>query len=377
MLAFIMSNFELQASKDLEISKDFTLFTSKNLQGYTKPLFTSIEESFNSHIFTKAQYADHWSIALDISVNGMIIPDAHKTYDAELPVGYGDEAYTVDNASLKGGNLIRQIGGTFKQPTLYGGTSYGIFSAPQQPTRETYNYEGSSFPDSTFKSVAFAEGNNMSFMSGVPAFQLVAGFPSRTQLRLRFWGAPVQDEFMSYFGILVNQQVDHFFDLFGDDSTLGLAMNFAYHNMSRDRGLSIDSWSIGAHISKTWDNGFTVYGGMQYEDMTGTFEAIRTEYNEDDVVDSPYPEVRIGPPFAPLKFDIETFNNFRITGGLSYMAGPVEIHADAAYAQQPVLAFGVTFWIASWGEKVRKQEKIEKFEEIEKIERVNKETKSE
>jgi hypothetical protein len=358
LMVFVLVISSAFGAKDLEISKDFTLFTSKNMQGYLKPFFTSIEESFNTNIFTKAQYDEYWNIAFDISINGMFIPDGQKSYDAELPDMYGTTM--VDNAVLYGGDTLRQVGGHFKQPTIYGGHSYAIFSSPQ-------NHK---YPDTLYKSVAFVEGNNLSFAAGVPVLQLIGGFPTRTQLRLRFWGAPVQDEFLSYFGVMVNQQVDHFFNLFGTDTSLGLALNFAFHNVNRTNGLSINSFAIGSHFSKTWDNGFSAFASLQYENMSGTFEAVRikTEHPE-DVINSPYLEVRNQ---ENLKFDIETFNKFRILGGISYRTGIFEFHGDAAWAQQPILSLGVTFWFASWGQKTRESEKIEKFEEIERIEKIKK-----
>lgn len=367
LVCFLFLPSLLSAGKDLEISKDFTLFTSKNLQGYLKPLFTTIGESFNAHYYTKAQYDDFWNIGLDISINGAFIPNSQKMYNAELPVAYGNTD-VIDNAMLKSGTLSRQIGGTTEEPTIFGGNSFAVFSAPQVPKRSTYSDSRGPIPDSSFKSVAFAEGNNLDFVAGVPAVQLVLGIPTRTEFRFRFWGAPVQDESMIYFGIIVNQQVDHFFNLFGQDSTLGLALNLGYHSLNRDKGVSITSYSVGAHFSKSWDNGFSAFVGAQYEGLSGKFEAVRENNNPDDVANSPYIEVREG---RPLAFDIESFNSYRILGGISYRASFAELHADVAWAEQPMVTFGITFWIANFGKK-EKVETIERYEEIERIERIKK-----
>lgn len=364
-----------KAGEPLEISRDFTLFTSKNLQGYLKPLFTSIEESFNTHMYTTAHYKDHWSIGIGlVGVSGMFIPGSHKTYDAELPGAYGNRDI-VWTASINGSDTLKDFRSPYEQPTIYGGASHAVFAAPQSHTGEQFidPVTGKPLPDTTFKSVAFVEGNNISFMSGVPTvLQLMGGFPTRTQVRIRFWGVPVQDEFTYYLGFMVNQQVDHFFQLFGEDSTLALAVNLGYHTLSRDAGLSMNSFSAGIHFSKEWDNGFTGYVGAMFETMSGEFEAVRENYNPNDVVNSPYPEVRRG---DPVKFDIESFNSFRIGGGFAYRTGILELFADAAWAAQPILSFGINLWIAEWGEKEREQEKIEQFEEIERIERIKKKEK--
>jgi hypothetical protein len=356
----------------LTVSRDFTLFTSKNFAGYLKPLFTTAEESFNTHLYTKAQYDDFWNIALDISVSGMFIPDKHKMYDAVLPEGYGitkDGILVVDNATIRPDGMKRQVGGTISQPTIYGGTSYAVFTAPQIPDRESLDdANGDGIPDSTFKTVAFPEGNNVDFMSGVPAIQIIAGIPTRTQLRFRFWGADVQDAFLHYVGVIVNQQIDQFFDLFKPDSSLGLALNFAWHNMGRSEGISLNSIALGTHFSKTWESGLSAFCGFQWETINGEFKAYREKSNPNDIANSPYIEIR---DMQPVEFDIEGFNSWRLQGGLSFRTGIFEFHGEAAWAAQPILSAGLTLWIASWGEK-KEQETIEQYEKIERIERIEK-----
>lgn len=371
LLAFVIATQSAYSGKELEVSKDFTLFTSKNLQGYLKPLFTSIGESFNTNYYTTANYKHQWSIGLDISINGLLIPDEHKLYDAELPEAYGTSI--VDNAMLKEGNLSRNFGGTIKQPTIFGGNSFGVFSAPQVPKKASLTDAfGRPIPDSSFKSIAFAEGKNVDFFASAPNVALIAGFPTHTQLRLKFWMVPdVQDEALIFFGFNINQQLDHFFNLFGEDSTLALALNFGYNSLSRSEGLDISTFGAGLHFSKTWDMGFTALLGVQFEGLSGKFEAVReipdSSAYQRDVANSPYLEVREG---RPISFDIESFNSFRVLGGISYKTGMLELHADAAWAVQPILSVGLTLWFAEWGQKARDPEKIEKYEEIEKIERI-------
>ncbi len=371
MLTFCLAYEGASSAEPIEISKDFTLFTSQQLQGYTKPLFTTIEQSFNSNIFTTARYEDHWNVALDISISGMFIPDAQKSYDAVLPAAYGNTDI-VDNAGLRGGDTLRQIGGSYEEPTIYGGRSWSIFSAANNPYRERkYDENGKLVPDSSFKSLGFAEGNNISFMPGIPIVpQIIVGFPTRTQLRLRFWGVPVQDEFTSYFGIMANQQLDRFVNLFGEDTTFGLAAHLGYHMVSRSEGLSMNSFVGGLHASKSWENGLTLFTGLQFETLSGEFEAVKDAESAepDDYANSPYLEVR---NFEDIQFDIESFTSFRFLAGLSYRLDNFEFHGDAAWASQPMLTFGITWWIASWGEK-REQETIEQFEDIERIERIRK-----
>jgi hypothetical protein len=325
----------LSAGKPLEISKDFTLFTSRNLQGYVKPLFTTIEESFNSNIYSKAVYDKNWTIALDISAMGMLIPDDQKLYDAQRPEEFGNTGVTK-TSEMRYGRIKDDQRNANWQPTIYGGRSTPIFSAPQyHSTYSDYN-----------KTVAYAEGANINMMSGLPIIQLVTGLPTRTQLRFRFLAAPVLDEMLYYYGIMVNQQVNRIFGLFGDDPSMGMAVNLAYHNITRNEGIKINSWAAGLHFSKSWDNGLTAFTGIQLEGMNGEIIAIKKDFRADDIINSPWEEVRDG---KPLQLSVETFTTFRFTGGFSFRTGFFEIHGDAAWASQPVLSAGITFWIASFG----------------------------
>lgn len=370
LMIFLSISSNLSSTEPIKLTKNFTFYTEKNMQGYFKPLITSVGESMNSNLFTRALYPDYWSIGLDISIMGMFIPDDQKYFDAELPLAYGNTS-VVKNALLSEGAIIKDVGGTYKQPTVYGGPSTTIFAAPQNKFTKTTSYNGELVPDSSYKSAYFAEGNDISFMAGLPAIQLIGAFPSRTELRLRFLPLPVQNEMMIYWAVILKQQFDHFFNLFDPDDHIGLAVHFAYHSMNRDPGLSLSTFAAGIHASKAWDFGLSAYGGIQYEGLSGEFKAERekTSVLDFDVMNNPYPEVRKG---GPLSFALESFNSFRLLGGLSYRTGIVELHADAAYASQPILNIGLTFWFAEWGKKEEKTESIERYEKIERYERIKK-----
>ena len=51
-IVLMMAFAEVGRADELKISKDFNVFTSKNAQGYLKPLFTTISESFNTGLYT-------------------------------------------------------------------------------------------------------------------------------------------------------------------------------------------------------------------------------------------------------------------------------------------------------------------------------------
>ena len=370
LIVIIFYSTNLLSTEPIKLTKNFTFFTEKNMQGYFKPLITSLGESMNSNLFTRALYPNYWSIGLDISIMGMFIPEDQRQFDAELPIAYGN-TNIVKNALLIDGTIIKDVGGTYKQPTVYGGPSTTIFAAPQNKYASSTSYNCRQVYDSTYKSAYFAEGNDISFMAGLPAIQLIGGFPTRTELRLRFLTIPVQNEMMIYWAVILKQQFDHFFNLFDPADHIGLALHFAYHSMNRDPGFSLSSFAVGFHASKAWDFGLTAYGGFQLEGLSGEFKAEREKASvfDFDAMNNPYPEVRAG---GPLSFDLESFNSYRLLGGLSYRTGIIELHADAALAAQPILNIGLTFWFGEWGKKEVTTESIERYEKIERYERIKK-----
>lgn len=335
LILFFCTIFATSYSQDknFEISREFTLFTSQQLSGYLKPLFTTIEESLNSGLYSTAFYSNGWSFGIDISATGMLIPRSHRSYEAVLPDKYGDIS-VVKNAQLADRGIINNLKGTSRQPTIYGGMSYPIFAAPQNAFP----------PDSFYKSVAFVEGNDINFMSGIPQIQLFVGIPTRTQIKFRYLQFPMQKVDFIHYSIALNQNIDKLFGLFSD-SSYSLALNFAYHKFERNPGIDLNSYSVGAHFSKTWDIGFTAYLGFQIEDMSGNFFAVREVNIDKDIINNPYPEIRDG---KPLDISIDNYNKFRLGGGISYKYSIIELNSFAYYASQPVVGAGISLWLLDY-----------------------------
>jgi outer membrane protein OmpA-like peptidoglycan-associated protein len=274
----------------------------------------------------------------------MFIPTSQKEYNAELPKKFGstDIVWTAQNDN---GEYILDKSGSVPEPTIYGGKALPVFASPQN------KYD----PDSLYKSVAFAEGNNISFMSGLPVIQLFAGFPTRTQLRFRFFTLSVMNSSLLYYTVGLNQNIDKMFGIFEVGSPYAIGLNAAYHSISRSPGIDISSLAIGTVFSEKNESGFGYYFGLQYEDLNGTVDAVRKIDNTQDKVNSPYEEVRNG---EDLNLTISTFTNFKVLGGLSYRTGFIELHVDAAYASQPMIAGGVSFWFFDTGEEMNVFEPI-------------------
>ena len=342
-----MSN-SLYAGDKIEFSNEFNLFTSKNLEGYTKPFFTSIEESINSNLFSTAYYKDYWSIGLDISVSGMFIPNSQTYFDAERPEAFGNTAI-VRTAERRNGEILSSYTDNNIQPTIYGGSATAIYAARQNVR----------FPDSTNKTIGYVEGNDISFMSGLPTVQLTLGLPSRTQVRFRFLMLNVSGSPLMYWGIAAAQRLDQFFQSFDPEQRMAYALHLSYSQATRDVGISMNSFAVGGHFSKSWDFGLTFYAGLQYETMNGKFEAVRDTSDAADYTDSPYEEIR---NMEDINVDISSFNSFRVLGGVSYKIGMLELHVDAAWASQPILTAGISFTFGRWGnsQDLEKERQLDK-----------------
>jgi hypothetical protein len=200
-------------------------------------------------------------------------------------------------------------------------------------------------PDSLYKTVTFMEGNSINSLAGLPSLQIIFGMPTRTQLRFRFLPLPVQEGTLTYFALGINQRLDKIFDLFGKYNTdKALAVHGAYHSMTRGAGFEISSISAGVNFTNSFDFGLNLYTGLQFETMSGAIKAIRVGDMGEELINSPYPEIRNR---TPMEIDVSSFTNFRATIGATYKLSFLELNANASYASQPMLGVGVTFWLSN------------------------------
>ena len=320
------------AQEGLLLNQEFGVFTSENAAGYMKPLFTSFQEGLATNLYHGAVNNDKWGIGIDVSIMGLLIPESHRSYDAALPECYADST-KARTAEYRDGRVVTNVSGSVRRPTVFGDRqSNPVYAVPQNEANEHCT------------TVGFAEGNDISLMSGLPNIQLLINAPSRTEVRARLYPVPDGDRSLLYFGLAVSQQVDPFFDLFSD-SLMGLAVNASYHSLSWTNILSASGMTAGVHFSKAWNSGVGVYAGAQVETFSGTFTAHRKPAEGGDASTSPYEEVREG---RPISFDVESFNSFRALVGVSFKSGIVDLHADAALAQQPVFSAGMAIRFASF-----------------------------
>lgn len=307
-------------AQKLELPSELGTLTSSNAAGYIKPLLTTISESLHSNLAGNARHEDAFSIGLNISAQAMIIPASQKTFDAELPASYA----AARVAELRAGQITRGTQGSSPQPTIYGGAATPVYAASPS--------------DATVKTLGFVEGGNMDMILGVPNVQLMVNLPTRTQLRLRLIPANVSGRSLLYYCVGLSQRLDRALNMFGDDADAAFAAYGAYQAFSAQDVATLTLMTAGANASKSFGK-LTLYAALQYEATTGSFEATRKASAES--ASSPYAEIRL---LQPLKFDLQTFNSFRVFGGLAYRLGFLELNLDAGYAAQPVVSGGLSFW---------------------------------
>lgn len=324
----------LISQSSLEIGREFGLFTSQNISGYIKPLTTSFSQSLNTGLFTTMNYSNGWSFGLNFTISNMFIPESQKTYEAELPDQYGNQNVVL-TAHKSDGKVILNHKGKITQPTIYGGISTPIFASPQNPFA----------PDSFYKSVAYVEGNDMSMIAGLPALQLFAGFPTQTQLRMRFFTFSINQSPFTYYALVLNQKISEHLGIFEYDSPYSLGMGFSYHSMKRNPGIDISGYSASINFSGNYSNGFGFYTAMQYEDLSGNINAVRKISDNDEFVNNPFQEVRNG---LPLNINIATFSNLKFIAGANYRYGIAELNIDFAMASQPMISGGLSLYFMDY-----------------------------
>ncbi|MGC8957004.1 MAG: DUF6588 family protein [Candidatus Kapaibacteriota bacterium] len=322
---------ELNA-KDIVISRNFVLFTSRNLEGYLKPLFTTLEQSLNNSLFGTSNLNGKFKVSLNFAFSSMLIPDEHKWFDAEVPDGFYDTTVTL-TSQIRDGKIIPKIVKPNKQPTIFGGSSVPIFAAPQNHI----------YPDSMYKTIAYPEGLHLDLMLGLPVVQIIVESPLKNEIRFRFLSFPIQSESFVYFSLGLNQRIDHFFNFFGFARDKNISFHIIFHRMYRGTSFNLTSYAVGLNASNQFNNNMIGYIGIQYENLTGTFKAIKdTSGLNNDIINSPFIELREAKPVEIL---FSTFTKWQIKSGLTYQFHFGFINLELGFASQPMISCGLGFFL--------------------------------
>lgn len=298
--------------------------TKKNIEGYIQPLFTTFAEGINSNLFTSAYHENRWSFGIDFSEQLMVIPSSQRTYTAELPEYFGDPN-RVQTVEEYNGQIIRNSTST-KQPTVFGGQSHAVFAVMQDTTQAS-------------ASITFPGGNNIDALPNIPIVQLLFGLPTRTQLRFRVVplsvGKPTRN--ILYMNIGLDQQIDTWFSNSRQRSSFALAVHAAYSVVSVSDLMDSRAFAVGIHGSYSPVPTFSLFAGAQYEQMKGTVHYLSTQSAYYDGQDHVYS--------TEVEANLESANHFRVVGGMTYRVSFIEFHVHGAYAVQPVISAGFSFWL--------------------------------
>lgn len=324
----LVNFFYLCYGKEIVVSRNFILFTSRNLENFLKPLFTTFEQSLNSHLYGTVFLDGKWCLALNIGFPTMVIPNQQKNFDAEVPDGYLLEGKVLV-AQLKNGRLIEYVVKPNLQPTIFGGNSTPIFSVPQRHL----------FPDSIYKSVAYPEGISINVMPGLPVIQFVLSTPIFNEFRFRIFTFPLQDESLIYYTLAYQQRIDNLLNIFSFDKSKSISCFVALHRLYRQTSLNVTSVSFGSNIMQKFTNKFLGYIGIQYENLYGHFKALKdTSGLYEDVVNSPFLELRQA---KPIEINFSSFTHFQLRFGLTWFFSIFNLNIELSFASQPM--FSISF----------------------------------
>lgn len=319
-------------AKDIVISRNFVLFTSRNLEGYLQPLFTSIEQSLNNSLYGTSNLDGKFRVSLNITLSSLLIPDSHKWFDAEVPDGFYDSTATI-TSQIRDGKIVSKIVKPNKQPTIFGGSSVPIFASPQNHA----------YPDSVYKTIAYPEGLHLDIMFGLPVIQMIFETPLKNEFRLRFLTFPIQGESFVFFSLGINQRIDHFFDLFGFDKAKNLNVHAVLHRIYRGTSFDLTSYAMGINASNQFNKNLLGYIGIQFEDLTGHFKAIKdTSGLNNDIINNPFLELREA---RPIEITFKTFTKWQIKGGLNFNFSFGFLNFDLSFASQPMVSVGFGFYL--------------------------------
>lgn len=361
LLLFLVCCYATSAvyAQKLELGGTVSLLTKENFEAYSKPLFTSMGQSFNSNLWTTAVHEDRFKIGLDFSFMAMLIPESQKNYTAALPSHFSNPQIARTAYNKNGVETVQPS--TVEQPTFYGSTPTTVYSIPQDQNGN-YTYQ------SIGGNAEFPSGNGLNAVLGIPAVQIMMDLPSRTHVRLRVVPVPSIDDDMNVFYGMIS--VGHQFNQYIDplkDSTLGISLNAAYSLFSITNVIDANALAIGINASKKLNEYFTVFGGIQYEDFSGTFTYVRKDVTPNEASsNTPYDEVRenlytnngflnINPNNGtymvnnkdnrkPVVADISTFSNVRIVAGGEVHLKALQLHAQVAYLSQFMFSGGFSVW---------------------------------
>ncbi|MBN2571913.1 MAG: hypothetical protein JXA68_07285 [Ignavibacteriales bacterium] len=264
--------------------------SSKNAEGYIKPIVTSYGIGINSGTFNTAYVPTGFSFSLRTVGMYLVIPDDQKLFTPQLPSGY----------------------------------------VADEPTATIYGDHGAVYPGSEGY-VTFPGGLNISNLP-FAMVQLAAGFYG-TELMVRY--LPEIDlgtEKLNFWGIGFKHMASMHFPMIPVD----VSLQFFHTSLNVSEILDIQSNLYNLHVSKEFII-FTPYLGLQLEsthcDLSYTIEGDPASGD---------PDVRVD---QDINLSLDGENTFRATFGVMINLAILKINVDYGFGAQGVATVGLTLGI--------------------------------
>lgn len=264
--------------------------SSKNAEGFIKPIVTSYGIGINSGTYNTAYVPEGFSFSLRTVGMYLVIPDDQKFFTPTLPSGY----------------------------------------AADEPTATIYGDHGAVYPGPEGY-VTFPGGLNISNLP-FAMVQLAIGFYG-TELQVRY--LPQIDlgtEKLNFWGFGIKHMVSMHFPVI----PLDISLQFFHTSLKISDILDIKSTLYNIHASKEFII-FTPYFGLQLESTH-----CELKYTIEGDPSSGDPDVR-NDQDVNLSFDGE--NSFRATLGLMINLSILKLNIDYGFGAQGVATVGLTLGI--------------------------------
>ncbi|MBN2857999.1 MAG: hypothetical protein JXN63_06335 [Candidatus Delongbacteria bacterium] len=271
------------------VDEVLSFMSKKNVEGYIKPLVTSLGVGLNSGMYHNAEVSEKISGGFSMRALIIFIPEDQKSFTPYLPAGY-----TSGSTS-----------------TVYGGDP----------------------------GYAYGTGGFVSYPGGFEVDNLPMGFP---QMTLAWKGTELSAKFIPtqkigtereefyFYSFAIKHEVTRYFKKLPFDG----AVQFGIGKMKFSDQLDFDNFVINLIASRKFGL-FTIYGGTGFQSTR-----VDANYSITGDPDNADPELREA---KDVSLTIKGDNSLGITAGTSLRLGFFVLNADYTYNSQSVISTGMSF----------------------------------
>ncbi len=273
-----------------QIQDKISQFGETNIEGFAKPIATTLGSALNSGTYYTADYPTLFGFSISFRGMFVLIPNSQKTFTPTVPSGYTADEPTSTIYGPKDGGAV------------YGGPNGYI------------TYPG---------------GFDI---SNVPVvFPQLSGSILGTELMIRYVpDIKINDKKLSFFGVGLSHSISRYFPLLPID----IAAQILYSKITISDLFNVKDFAANIHASKTFGL-FTAYGGLQYENTGVDINyTIKGDPNSGD------PALRND---KNISVNFTGDNHIRFTLGGALRLGVFVINADYGIGSQSVVSGGLSF----------------------------------